>query len=236
MRLRSQYASNLNEIKLIYDWKQATRKYGHDISLDLGAFLISRISGNPDITFDDFKESLDRLSIPLVQKISTLMPTDHDSKIRALQSYLFDTLGFRGNTEDYYNPCNSFITDVIETKRGIPVSLSVVVLLIGWRAGLPIYGVNLPGHFVIKYRADSYRIYMDPFNKGNLLTEDECYQFLSWQGLEPSRGYLSEAGVPAILIRMYRNLISYYSREGDVRMENYLSQHLNLLQEVYLNS
>lgn len=236
MRIRNQYADNLNEIKLIYDWRYATRKYGRDLSLDMGVFLVSRVGGNPGLTFEAFKEELDRLSLPLVKEISTLMPTDHDGKIRALQTYLFDTLGFRGNTEDYYNPSNSFITEVLRNRQGIPVSLSVIALLIGWRAGLPLFGINLPGHFIVKYAADSYRIYMDPFNRGNLLTENECFQFLSWQGLDPSPGYLSEAGVPAILIRMYRNLINHYSREGNTRMENFLTRHLNLLQEVYLNS
>ncbi len=234
--LRQNFGSTLNELKLIYDWKTIITRDRENLSLDQSVFLVSRLGQDSDLLPEEFSAKLDEMSFPLMTELSLMDQEDHTGRITALRRYIFEDMGFKGDTDNYYSPENSFLTYVLDNKRGIPVSLSVLVLLIAWRVGLPMYGINLPGHFIVKYYSEDYRIYMDPFNKGNLLTEDECFQFLSWQGLEPLPAYLSTAGVPAIIIRMYRNLINYYSQPGNERVEKTLRQHYNLLQEVYLNS
>lgn len=235
-QLREKYEKNLDELKLIHDWKALIETHPDQPDLEKGSYLLSRLSGDRELSLSKFQKELAELTLPLAERLEIIHPEDHEGRIGALTHYLFEELGFSGNNEDYYNPGNSFITNLIKTRKGIPVSLSVLMILISRRAGLPVYGINLPGHFVVQYHSRDYSIFLDPFNRGAKLTEDECFQFLNWQGIEPLPVYLNRTEDAAILIRMYRNLINHYSARGSVRMENILRQHFNLLQDVYLNS
>lgn len=236
MLLREKYSRNLNELKLVYDVKRALKKGRGDMDLETGAFLLSRIGDRYNITPESFAERLDNLASPIRDRFLEIDENDHGGRLEAFRSYIFDELGFRGNTDNYYDPENSYLTRVLDTRTGIPVSLSVLVLLLAKRLNLPIRGVNLPGHFLIKYTAPGFSAFMDPFNAGSLLTEEECFQFLTWQGLDPSPGYLAPSGSLAIIKRMYRNLINYHSSRGDVRMEKILRHHFSLLHDVYTRS
>jgi regulator of sirC expression with transglutaminase-like and TPR domain len=86
---------------------------------------------------------------------------EHAERLFLFKKYVFEELGFRGNTENYYDPENSYLTRVLETRRGIPVSLSVLCLLLARRVQFPLSGVNLPGHFILKYQSAGYVMYMD---------------------------------------------------------------------------
>ena len=235
MLLREKYSRNLNELKLVYDVKRALKAGKGDIDLETGAFLLSRLGDRYSITPDEFASRLNAIAFPLRARLEQ-GSGDHGEKLETLRQYLFEELGFRGNTDNYYDPENSYLTRVLETRKGIPVSLSVLVLLIASRLDLPIRGVNLPGHFLLRYQADGFSAFLDPFNGGSLLSEEECLQFLTWQGLEPSPAYLTPSGSLAIVKRMYRNLINYYSSRGEVRMEKVLRHHFSLLHDVYTRS
>jgi len=95
-------------------------------------------------------------------------------EILAINTQLFDKLNFTGNTSDYYDPDNNFINMVLKRRTGIPISLSAIYILIGERLNLPIRGVGLPGHFLAKYDTPQMEIYLDPFNRGRLLTKRDC--------------------------------------------------------------
>ena len=88
-----------------------------------------------------------------------------------LNRYLFDELGFSGNRENYYDPRNSYLNDVLERKMGLPITLSVVYMSIGRRLGMPLFGVGLPGHFIVKWEDQNTRLLIDPFNRGEILDE-----------------------------------------------------------------
>ena len=238
MILRDRYQRFLNELKLRHDLKKLIEKNarGGDPDLELGAFLISRLGEDNSITPEDFRAELDRIARPLRNLLNVIPDHEHAERVGAFRRYLFSEKGFRGNTENYYDPRNSFLTQVLETRCGIPVSLSVLCLLISARVGLPLQGVNLPGHFILKYQAGDYLIYLDPFNDGNLLTEEDCLNFLVRQGLEPTVVYLARASSLTILKRMYRNLINYHSAIGNVRMEKILRQHFSILENHSLRS
>lgn len=92
-----------------------------------------------------------------------------------LHEYLFDELGLSGNQDDYYNPLNSYLPAVLETKRGLPITLSLVYKLVAERVGLRVHGIGLPGHFVVSVQADGAPMLVDPFNGGRELSVDEAH-------------------------------------------------------------
>ncbi len=237
MVLREKYLKNLNEWKMLFDLKKALRRNQGELDLETGAFLVSRFSSRTVITPEDFSKKLDEMAGPLIERLIPFDSTEQEMRLEILRQYLFEDLQFRGNSENYYDPENSYITSVLETRLGIPVSLSVLVLLIGKRVDIPLSGVNLPGHFLVRLgNGSGHRLFMDPYNSGNILTEDECFHFLTWQGLEPSPGYLTGSGSMAIIKRMYRNLINFYSSDGNNRIEKNLRQQFSLLHESYTRS
>lgn len=127
--------------------------------------------------------------------------TDRD-RIETLVEYLGHELRFRGNLEDYYNIHNSLLPEVIETRMGIPISLSLVYMLVGQRAGLNVHGVGLPGHFIIRYGED----FFDPFHAGARLGLDECWSLFEQQGQTLTAELLEPATPLQILRRILTNL------------------------------
>lgn len=133
--------------------------------------------------------------------------------IEALNRYLFIELKFSGNRQDYYQADNSFVNKVLELKTGIPISLSLIYLEIGRRLGLPLWGVGLPGHFIVGYGAPAQPIYLDIFNQGAILSEDDCLalcQVDPIQRLSFRERFLQPAAKKTILFRMLLNLKHIY--------------------------
>jgi len=136
------------------------------------------------------------------------------SALETLNHYLFDELGFAGNTEDYHDPRNSYLNEVLDRRTGIPISLSTVYATVARHAGLPIWGVGFPGHFLVKVAGEGEEIVLDPFNRGAILTETDCRKLL--QRATEGRGVFSQdllqtTGTKAILGRMLGNLKGIYS-------------------------
>lgn len=224
-----QYASReLNDQKLIRDLESYVAR--PDLDLETGVYLVSRLSNMHTITPEDFARDLDRLARPLAERMEKLREARPSERLEALVQYLFVDEGFRGNTEDYYAPENSYLTALLDSRMGIPVSLSVLAILVGRRAGLDLEGINLPGHFVVRFGAGPYSTYFDPFNEGTVLSEEDCVRFMLRQGVSPSQEYFRPADTGTILKRMYRNLINHYSSTGDRKKEETLSRHFLILQ------
>jgi regulator of sirC expression with transglutaminase-like and TPR domain len=144
--------------------------------------------------------------------------------IAHLHDVLFDVLGFRGNVEDYYQPANSYIPEVLRTRRGLPITLTLVYRRVAAGLDLEVHGVNAPGHFLAEIQAEgeASSMYVDPFFGGNLLTEEEVFQRISQatgHDIEPSPEHLRRATPEQWLMRMLHNLQAVYaaaSRERDV--------------------
>src|SRR5688572_26636305 len=98
--------------------------------------------------------------------------------VEKINTLLFETLGFRGNTEDYYDPRNSFFNDVLDRRVGIPITLSTVYLEVARRLKFPIVGVGMPGHFIVKFADREEEFFLDPFNRGEILTREDCQRML----------------------------------------------------------
>jgi regulator of sirC expression with transglutaminase-like and TPR domain len=140
------------------------------------------------------------------------------TRLLRLNDTLFGELGFRGNTENYFDARNSFLNDVLERRTGIPITLSVVYMEIARRLGLRVLGVGMPGHFLVKYQDNDGEILLDPFHGGQLLSEQDCFQLVlrMYQGsVVFERSFLRAVSKKQILTRMLQNLKGIYARAGD---------------------
>lgn len=138
--------------------------------------------------------------------------------VKALNRYLFEELGFRGNEEDYYDPKNSFLGSVLDRKVGLPITLSLVYVEVAQRAGLPVKGVGFPGHFILRFEDENGPIFLDPFHGGQVLEEEDLRAMLEEMGgtpvsLDPS--LLQPASNREIFTRMLYNLKGVYLTAED---------------------
>jgi regulator of sirC expression with transglutaminase-like and TPR domain len=143
---------------------------------------------------------------------------DFHARVYGLIRYLFHDLGFHGNAKRYYDARNSYLNDVLDNRTGIPISLSVVAMAVGNRAGLNVVGVGLPGHFVAKAVADAGSIVFDPFHGGRQLTLAECgllVQQVTGQPYEATTADIQATPAAAIVRRMLMNLKAVYLRDED---------------------
>lgn len=140
------------------------------------------------------------------------------ARLDALRVLLFEEIGFRGNSQDYDDPKNSFLNDVLERKLGIPLTLSIVYLEVATRAGLKAKGVALPGHFVVRVDEGSRRILVDPFHRGTVITEEDCRDLVTRTTGRPAlfrREQLEGTGSVAMIARLFLNLKRIYLSRGD---------------------
>ena len=135
--------------------------------------------------------------------------------IRAANEYLFDVLQFRGNAEEYYDPRNSCLNSVLMRRLGIPITLSVVYIEVSRRLNRTVYGVGLPGHFVVAYEDTGSRYWIDPFHNGRILSFDDCNalaQQTAGVNLRANPAVLAPVNKQQILVRMLSNLKAIYLR------------------------
>lgn len=147
------------------------------------------------------------------------LPADRGaaSALRALRAVLFTEGGFRGNAEDYYDPRNSFLNEVLDRRVGIPITLSVLYMEVAARIGFRVDGVAFPGHFLVKHVAGQREIFVDPFRGGEVLSADDCAA--RYRAAAPGRAldarHLEAVGPLPILARMLRNLERIYAERRD---------------------
>jgi regulator of sirC expression with transglutaminase-like and TPR domain len=138
--------------------------------------------------------------------------------LQELLATLYNRHGFRGNREAYYDPRNSFLNDVLDRKLGIPLTLGIVVLEVGWRLRLPLEGVNFPGHFLVRFRGDAIDLLIDPYDGGAVRFEDEAQELLDrvYGGMiKVDDSFLQSATKREMLVRMLVNLKSLYLNVRD---------------------
>jgi regulator of sirC expression with transglutaminase-like and TPR domain len=135
------------------------------------------------------------------------------TKIEHLNLYLFEERGFRGNAQDYYDPRNSFLNEVIDRQLGIPITVSVVYIEVARRIGLPLQGVGLPGHFIVKHTNPTGDIFLDPFNKGCILSRTACEELIQQiygEAVPMQETFLAAVTKKQILSRLLSNLKAIY--------------------------
>jgi regulator of sirC expression with transglutaminase-like and TPR domain len=168
----------------------------------------------PDLDFLAYLQQLDDLA----ERASSHVVGGLERSVAGLARFLFEIEGFAGNTQDYYDPRNSYLNDVIDRKVGIPITLSVIAIAVGRRVGLDIVGVGLPGHFIAMGVQAGDEVLFDPFHGGKILTTQACEALIeSVTGrpftLTPD---LLAATPPGLIVqRMLNNLRSIYAERED---------------------
>ncbi len=189
-----------------------------DREVNLGeAALLIAAEEYPDLDVRDYLVRLDEMGCALRQRLDE--EPRPERAVMALNRYLFREQGFRGNVEEYYDPRNSYLNEVLDRRTGIPITLSTVYMEVARRAGLDVEGVGLPGHFVVRIRTPRRPLLVDPFHAGTLLTEKDCQDRLDRifggkvkvepRMLEPCRHR-------EMLERILRNLKAVYVRDEDL--------------------
>lgn len=143
-----------------------------------------------------------------------------ESRLSSLCRYLFHDLGFRGNVQHYYDPRNSYLNQVLDRRTGLPITLSLVCLAVGRRAGLEVAGVGLPGHFIAKVTDSGSELLFDPFHGGRWLTAEECELLVEQRTGQPFHATpeaLAAVSPAAFVLRMLTNLKAVYLQQGDFR-------------------
>jgi regulator of sirC expression with transglutaminase-like and TPR domain len=180
------------------------------------ALAIARVE-YPGLDLEPYLQRLERMGEAAAARLHARRESNVDAQIATLNAYLFEELGFTGNREHYDDPRNSFLNEVLDRRTGIPISLAVVYLEVGRRAGLRLEGVNFPGHFLVRAIAEPgiEDLIVDPFHSGALLSEVDCRQLLR-QHLGDEAAFdptlLATATRQQIIVRMLVNLKRLYVR------------------------
>jgi regulator of sirC expression with transglutaminase-like and TPR domain len=196
------------------DFRQAVDRPEGKIELGRAALAIA-VCEYPQLDFARYLSRIDQLAVTAAARLSG-HPTGYRA-IAALNSVLFEEHGFRGNRENYFDPRNSFLNEVLERKTGIPITLSVLYMEVAQRIGLSLEGIGFPGHFLVRYVGGDGEVVLDPFNRGEIRSRESLEEMLAKlygreMPLDPS--FLLPISNKQILRRMLNNLRMIYLREN----------------------
>ena len=186
-----------------------------EASIELAhAALLIAAEEKPGLEVEHYRARLYELGLAARERIAR---DGESNAVGAFNKYIFEELGFAGNQGNYYDPRNSLLSDVLDRHTGIPITLSVVYMEIGRRAGLHVEGIGLPGHFIV--RAEDARgesVLVDPFN-GKIIDTEDCQEHLDtiYGGQAPlTDAHLRPVSTREILARLLRNLKGVYAQAG----------------------
>ncbi|HEY1817648.1 MAG TPA: transglutaminase-like domain-containing protein [Kofleriaceae bacterium] len=187
-----------------------------DFALDHAALLIGAWE-YPSRDLESYRELLDEIAERAAPDVERA--TSGVARASAISDWLFDRMGFSGNLDNYYDPRNSFLCDVIDRRIGVPISLSVLYLEVARRVGVLAQGVNFPGHFLVRVAIEDAWLFLDPYNNGRTLSPADLEALLRKTTtpnavLEPS--VIAAASKRQIVARMLVNLAGIYGRHGDL--------------------
>ena len=172
--------------------------------------MLSRFA-RPTIDTKHYKKKLDHFAEMVAPSVRYKL--DERKKAKKLFKFVFEDLSFSGDQQDYHNPENCFLDSVIDRRKGLPISLSMIAMFIARRLDLPVFGVNMPIHFMLTYIGEREEFLVDPFDNGAVVSYDQCYFFLKKNNIDPKPEYFQMASDLDILMRTIRNLIQSYERK-----------------------
>ena len=202
-----------------------------------GAYLLSKYQ-YPDLTFEEVDSFMYRLWqdvwIEMNPKFTAL------EKVQLINEIFFGIHGFSGNRKNFYSPQNSYIHQVMEVKKGNPISLSLLYIELAKRLEIPIYGVNLPQHFIMahtkvpiefigKPEKNDILFYINTFNNGSLFKEKDIQSFLDQLGIDAHESYFLPCSSITIIERSLKNLAFSYSKMGETEKVKELTELLSCL-------
>jgi len=213
-----------------------------------GYFLLAKFR-YPELNKQYINNQLDKIKLDAWLELNFQLASL--DKVRILNFILYESYGFKGNIDDYHSPDNSYINRVLETKKGNPISLAIIYSIIAQRLNIPIFGVNLPQHFILAYKDDTLlkgsssfkgNVYMDhnipgeilfyinAFNKGAIFNKWNIDQFLKQLSIRPQILYYEPCSNVDIIMRVCRNLIFSYEKLNDTEHAEGLKELLAIMQ------
>ncbi len=197
-----------------------------------GALILSRYQ-YPDLEEQDIIRQIEDIKTEVWRNLQEEMSSIE--KIKVLNHVFYQVYGFTGNIKNHHDPHNSFISQVVQSKKGNQISLAIIYSTIAQKLDIPVYGVNLPQHFILAYIDESkgegenpVLFYINAFNKGSIFGKHDVDQFLRQLNIEPQPGFYVPCSNAEILRRVIRNLVSAYDKLGDQAKV----QELKSLQEI----
>ncbi len=200
-----QYQSVLERIR---NWKN-----GGGMDLLEGLWIISTYQ-YPDLSLDKLREDLEQLYYKVWLDVGTDMhPVD---QVKALNNAFFNTLGFAPNSKHFHSPANSMLNQVLESRRGNPISLCVIYMLIARKIGMPIYGVNLPNLFVLTFKQpNGVQFYINVFTRGLVFSKNDIDHYIGQLNLKQNDIFYQPCSNIDIIRRSLRNLMLAFEKKGD---------------------
>ncbi|MDA0690254.1 MAG: transglutaminase-like domain-containing protein [Nitrospinae bacterium] len=199
---------------------------GGDIDLEQGVIFLMQFR-YPGTGPEKIPALLDKIAEKLGSRLN---PDDSPQQVvQQMTRLLFIEEGFAGNDSSYTDPDNSYFNKVLERKTGIPITLSALCLLIARRLHLPIVGVGLPGHYIVKYASATDPIYFDPFHQGRILQRKDCIRLVESVGHQFEEHHLSQATHRETLVRMMNNLVAAYDQTNELEKSRHLKEYINIL-------
>ncbi len=192
-----------------------------DFSLERALFMLARPL-YPDVDLAQVESMLNELANELHKRIATA--EDPYDVVQHVNDFFLNELGFAGNSRDYYNPDNNILHRVLETRRGIPISLGIVYLLVGRRVNLPVFGVGAPAHFLVKFVLEGKEIYVDVFNRGRIMSRKDAEEFINGMGFSFEPRFLKNSSDLEMLARTCRNLARAFSAADEQPKANVLME------------
>lgn len=212
------------------------RKYVDDVisffaapekDIEKGSFLVAKFA-YPEVNFKHYSEILDLMAVELRKRIYT--KENFYDIVETVNKFFFVEQGFRGNMENYYDIDNALINRVIDRRLGIPITLSLIYILVGKRVNLPVYGIAMPGHFIVRYESNGFEIYVDPFDSGRIMTRAECEKFVSQIGYSEKDIYFKRATPELFVKLMFENLALAYKSNGYIANAQRLIEIIKLIE------
>lgn len=203
------------------DWKQSSEQ-----DLLTGLWIINTYQ-YPDLDFDQLNATMHQIYFEVWTSFKNEAPPYE--KIRTINSVLFNDLKFAANTKNFHSPGNSMLSNVLDSKRGNPISLCAVYLLVARKLGLPIYGVNLPNLFVLTYKSDNLTVYINAFNKGLIFSRQDIHNYLEHLKLEPKDEFFEPCQNVVIIKRTLRNLIYAFDKIGELDKKDEVQELFDIL-------
>ena len=214
-----------------------------------GLYIVAKYR-YPDLSKQSLINEIDRIRLDIWLEMHYDLSAYE--KIRIINHVIYSVHGFKGNTDQYHDPQNSFINNVLESKRGNPIMLAVVYMLVAQRLNIPVYGVNLPQHFVLGYKEESMGInisdafnqtsniersggkilfYINAFNNGAVFSKANLEQFLKQIQIEPRLEFFEACSNVDIIKRVLRNLVVAYEKMNKPTKVDDIHQMLSVLGE-----
>jgi regulator of sirC expression with transglutaminase-like and TPR domain len=216
-----QYESVLDRMR---DWKN-----GGGMDLLEGLWIVATYQ-YPDLSLDKLRQDIEQLFYDVWVDFKDDMHPDE--RVRALNHAFFTKLKFAPNTKHFHSPANSMINQVMESRRGNPITLCILYMLIANRLKLPIYGVNLPNLFVLTYKDNNVvQFYINVFNRGLIFSRKDIDQYIDQLNLKQLSTFYQPCTNADIVRRVLRNLVLAFEKTGDVERVSEVERILEMVQD-----